>query len=260
MTYASWSQGFKSGGFNSRFNARVPADPATGAPEGAPPAFDPEHAESFELGAKLDPMHGMRLNLAAFSTDYNDIQLTYRFGVAPYIFNAGEATIRGVEGELHYAPSADWVFDGNFSYLDDEFNKIANVTFGGAAPTSIPVTLNSQLAYVPEWQGSAALEYTAHLGANLQLATRGEVIYTGAQFFDTGNTVAIAQNDDVTTYNLSFVLRRDDQPWRLRLAVKNLSDEIYPIAGNSSLTTGSGYAEIAYNRGREAVLSLSTDF
>jgi iron complex outermembrane receptor protein len=260
MTYASWSQGFKSGGFNSRFNAPVPADPATGNPALHPPAFDPETAESYEIGVKLDPAPGLRINLAAFDTTYEDIQLTYRFGTAPYIFNAGVATIRGFEAELHYAPSTDWLFEGNFSYLDDEFDEIRPVTYGGAPPSSVPVTLNSQLPYVPEWQGSAALEYVAHLWSGMSLRSRGEVVYTGAQFFDTGNTVDIAQMDDITTYNLSFVLESDSQPWQVRLGFKNITDEVYPIAGNSSLTTGAGYAEIAYNRGSEVTLSLSTEF
>ena len=38
------------------------------------------------------------------------------------------------------------------------------------------------------------------------------------------------------------------------------TDELYPIAGNSSLTTGSGYAEIAYARPREYFASINLDF
>lgn len=33
-----------------------------------------------------------------------------------------------------------------------------------------------------------------------------------------------------------------------------------PLAGNSSLTTGSGYAEIAYSRPREYVAAINFDF
>ncbi|MDP3738056.1 MAG: TonB-dependent receptor [Hyphomonadaceae bacterium] len=259
MTYASWSQGFKSGGFNSRFNAPVPADPVTGAPALTPPAFGPENAESYEIGIKLDPAPKLRINLAAFHTTYDDIQLTYRFGVAPYIFNAGEATIKGFEGEFFFEPTDDWTLDANFSYLDDQFERVATVTFGGQQPTSVPVTLASQLPYVPEWQGGAAAQYAAHLGSFV-LTTRGEVVHVGSQFFDTGNTPQIAQTEDVTTYNVSLTLEKDSDPWRLKLAFRNLTDEVYPVAGNSSLTTGAGYAEIAYDRGSETVISLSTRF
>jgi iron complex outermembrane receptor protein len=35
------------------------------------------------------------------------------------------------------------------------------------------------------------------------------------------------------------------------LGVNNATDKLYAVAGNSSLSTGSGYAEIAYARPRE---------
>ena len=57
MTYLSWSEGFKSGGFNQRYNAAPPGN--------APISFGAETAESFELGLKLDPSDTLRVNLAA---------------------------------------------------------------------------------------------------------------------------------------------------------------------------------------------------
>ena len=42
--------------------------------------------------------------------------------------------------------------------------------------------------------------------------------------------------------------------------VDNITDEIFPIAGNSSLGTGSGYAEIAYDRGRTWYIGLEREF
>jgi len=54
--------------------------------------------------------------------------------------------------------------------------------------------------------------------------------------------------------------RGEDSPWQLTLGVNNATDETYPIAGNSSLTTGSGYAEIAYSRPREWFATLQYEF
>jgi iron complex outermembrane receptor protein len=68
MSYVSWSEGFKSGGFNQRYNAAPPGN--------EPISFGAETAESFEIGLKLDPLDTLRINLAAFSTDYDDIQMT----------------------------------------------------------------------------------------------------------------------------------------------------------------------------------------
>jgi iron complex outermembrane receptor protein len=44
------------------------------------------------------------------------------------------------------------------------------------------------------------------------------------------------------------------------LGVNNATDKLYPIAGNSSLSTGSGYAEIAYARPREYFGQVSYSF
>ena len=98
-TYASYARSFKSGGFNTRYNAPPPGN--------LPVPFDEEKVDSFELGAKLDIGRRFRLNLAAFHADYDDIQLIFRQGVVPLLFNAGEATIRGLEAELSvYRPAA----------------------------------------------------------------------------------------------------------------------------------------------------------
>jgi iron complex outermembrane receptor protein len=52
----------------------------------------------------------------------------------------------------------------------------------------------------------------------------------------------------------------DDDKWRIVLAGSNLTDEDYPVAGTSSLTTASGYAEIIYARPRSVQLSVTRNF
>jgi iron complex outermembrane recepter protein len=247
MTYLSWTQGFKSGGFNSRFNGVVPG--------GAPPAFDPEKADSLELGAKLDISNQLRINAALFSTSYDDLQFTYRIGTAPFLFNAGEASIDGLDLELEYAPTAALLVSTGFGYLDASIDSVSTIV---GATTS--VTTHSELPYTPEFQGNASAAYIVPMGARLTVTPRLEVVYTASQFFDAGNTVEIAQNDSITLLNFGLTVESDSGGWRLAAGLNNITDELYPIAGNSSLTTSSGYAEIAYNRGREAFLSLTKRF
>ncbi len=115
-TYASYSRSFKSGGFNTRYNAPPPGF--------VPVPFDEEKVDSFELGAKLDIGRDLRLNLAAFRADYDDMQMIFRQGVVPLLFNAGEATIKGVEAELRYRPTWGLILEGGLSTLDDEIKSI----------------------------------------------------------------------------------------------------------------------------------------
>jgi len=247
MTYANFSQGFKSGGFNGRFNGVVAS--------GRPPEFDPEKADSYEIGAKLDISSAARINLAAFQTKYKDLQFTYRVGTAPFLFNAGRATIQGIEADFQFVPVRNLIIEGGFGILDDSIDSVSTIVGATTA-----VTTDSALPYTPSFQGNAAISYTAEIGSHFELTPRVEVIHTAHQFFDAGNTVEIAQNDDVTRLNIGLTLENVDDGWTLRAGVQNVTDEVYPIAGNSSLTTGSGYAEIAYNRGREAQVSFTKRF
>jgi iron complex outermembrane receptor protein len=252
MTYLSWSEGFKSGGFNQRYNAAPPGN--------APISFGAETAESFEIGLKLDPLDTLRINIAAFSTDYDDIQMTYRLGVVPLLFNAGVASIDGGELELEFAPTEDFRLDATIGYLDAKFDSItAPPPFGPVSPTAT-ATLSSRLPFTPEWQGHLGMSYTFHPGANWSLTPRVDWSHTAEQFFDAGNSAEIAQNEAIDLLSASLTLASDDDKWRIVLGGSNLTDELYPVAGTSSLTTASGYSEIIYARPRSVTLNVTRNF
>jgi iron complex outermembrane receptor protein len=252
MTYLSWSEGFKSGGFNQRYNAAPPGN--------APISFNPETAESWEVGFKMDPSDTVRLNIALFTTDYDDIQMTYRLGVVPLLFNAGVASITGGELELEFAPTAAFRLDGSLGYLWSEFDKITPPPpFGPVTPTAT-ATLKSRLPFTPEWQAHLGLSYDFQAGSNWKLTPRADVSFTESQFFDAGNSREIAQLEGITLVNVSLALGSDDSRWRFVLSGNNLTDEQYPVAGTSSLTTASGYSEIIYSRPRSVALSATFNF
>jgi iron complex outermembrane receptor protein len=252
MTYVSWAEGFKSGGFNQRYNAAPP--------DNAPISFDPETAETIELGLKLNPTDYLRINIAAFSSDYDDIQMTYRLGVVPLLFNAGVASIDGAELELEFAPTQDLRIDASLGYLDASFDSITPPPpFGPVTPTAT-ATLDSRLPFTPEWQGHLGISHGFDVGGSWKLTPRVDVSYTASQFFDAGNSIDIAQNDDITLVNASLSLSSDDDKWRFALSGNNLTDEEYPVAGTSSLTTASGYSEIIYARPRSVSVSATWSF
>lgn len=252
MTYVAWSQGFKSGGFNQRYNA--------GPPGFVPIAFDEESAATFEIGIKANPSDRLRINAAVFTTDYDDIQLTYRLGVVPLLFNAGTATIEGAELELEFAPVDDLLLSASVGYLDDKFDRITPPPpFGTLMPTG-SATLRSELPFTPKWQGHLGLSYSFDISASLALKPSVNASYTDAQFFDAGNSAAIAQTESVTVVNASITLQRVGGPWRATAGVNNLTDELYPLAGTSNLATASGYAEIVYARPRNYFVSLAYEF
>jgi len=243
MTYASWSQGFKSGGFNQRYN---------GAPPGNLPVdFDEETAETVELGFKSEFGGSFRLNGAIFSTDYDDMQLTYRLGIVPLLFNAGKSKIEGAELEFTFAPG-NLLVEGSLGYLDNEFKEIAIVP--GTTQTVGP---NNRLPFTPQWQGNTGIGYDFDFGSST-LTPRLNVSYTDKQFFDAANSVEVAQLEDVTILNASLTWQME--AWKVRGGVNNVTDERYRVAGNSSISTAAGYAEVIYSRPRNWFLSAECKF
>jgi iron complex outermembrane receptor protein len=262
MTYLSYSEGFKGGGWNSHFND----PPLSAAEQAALHEFRPEEAETIEIGAKFDLANSVRLNLAVFTSDYTDMQVTYRgpfrappamSGVAPFITNAGKASIDGAEAELTWRPMSDLLLDASIGYLDATIDDLENLPLAIIPPGLVE---GNKLPFAPDMQAHVGIEYTAHAGS-LAITPRIDASYQDTTFFDANNTREIAQLDTVTTVNAQVKISRGGGgPWRVTLGVNNATDELYPVAGNSSLTTGSGYAEIAYARPREWFANFQYEF
>ena len=109
-------------------------------------------------------------------------------------------------------------------------------------------------------QANLGIAYTANLDNGWALTPRVDLSRNGDTFFDANNTVEIAQLDTVTVLNLSLAIEPGDEKWRVFAGVNNATDQVYPTGGNSSLGTGSGYAEVAFARPREFFISFSYDF
>ena len=92
LAYTSISTGFKSGGFNGRAQSTVFI------------AFNPERATTYEAGLKSELLdRRLRLNAAAYITNYNDIQTTLNVNdpvtgvVTNVVANPADARIKGLE-------------------------------------------------------------------------------------------------------------------------------------------------------------------
>ena len=250
MGYASYSQGFKSGGFNRRYNSLLQAD-------GTPLGYDEETAESIELGFKANPDASLRLNGAVFSNSYDDIQLTYRVGPAPLLFNAGKATIKGAELELYYSPTDDFTLDASVGLLDAKLDEVATVPNLGAQTPSATTAVDNQLPRAPDFEGHIGASYTFAIGNNFELTPRLDVTHRSSLWFDAANGIG---EGSTTTSNGSITLANPEGNWRLILAGNNLTDETYLLAGTTSASTATGYTEGIYARPRNATLTFIKDF
>lgn len=245
-TYASYARSFKSGGFNTRYNAPPP--------DFLPVPFDEETVDSYELGAKLDVGRVFRLNVAAFRADYHDIQMIFRQGVVPLLFNAGEATIEGVEAEFHYRPALGLILEGGFSTLDDEIKSITPIP--GAVATIAP---GDELPLTPSLQGHLGLSVPIALTDRFTLTPRVDGSYTSKLIFITPGSAPLIEQDEYVVGNASLTLANTERQWQVTAGVLNLTDERYLVQGNASLAT-LGYAETIFARPRNWFIQLSFDF
>ncbi|MEO1136691.1 MAG: TonB-dependent receptor [Pseudomonadota bacterium] len=125
LYYASYSRGFKAGGFNPPASSNL----------GVSPTYDSEFINAFEIGAKLTGfMDGaLTANLAAFYYDYSGLQVS-RIVNRSSINDNVDATIWGVEGEFLYRPDDNWTFNTTLSYLNTDIGDF--FAFDPANPTA----------------------------------------------------------------------------------------------------------------------------
>jgi len=134
------------------------------------------------VGSKLDLLATpLRLNLAVFDSDYTDMQITYRgpapAGVAPFLTNAGKATIKGAEAELTWAPTVDWSLEASVGHLESRINRL-DINPLAVIP---PDCEWECLPFAPRWQAHAGIAYTAH-AAGLKLTPRVDAAYRREHF------------------------------------------------------------------------------
>lgn len=132
LIYASASTGYRSGGWSLAAASLASAIP-----------YDPEKVTNYELGVKNDidiAGRPTRLNLAAFYSDYRNVQRTTTFlipgGVINTTINAASATMKGVEGMVTTRLTPDLEISASYSYLDPQY-KVFNDIYRD------PVNLNT---------------------------------------------------------------------------------------------------------------------
>ncbi len=118
----------------------------------------------------------------------------------------------------------------------------------------------NRLPYTPELEYSVSIGYNGVTAGGYSIAPRVDFAYRDDTYWDANNTEEIAVDSSYSIINASVAFGPETGPWRGRLAVTNATDELYSTGGNSSLSTGSGYAEIAYARPREYYLMFEYDF
>lgn len=257
MAYATWSKGFKGGGFTMRYFPPVIPDPGTD-PDDIVAYAGPEKATSYEVGLKTELFNRrVRFNIAAFYTDYKDIQITYNVdpdgdgpigNFVPVLSNAASAEIKGIEVEAS-AALVDWLrVDGSLGYVDAEYKD-----FSAEALANYPAISGFRIANTPKWTVNVGATATFFDNESGRAFTRIDYAYRSGQFKEFSNEPALYQPGfGLLNASLTYVLPGE----RVQVSggVTNITDKAYISSG--VYNSGIGYAQAVVARPREWFLRL----
>lgn len=188
LAYASFTKGFKSGGYNignSPSNAQgILAD-----------SFKPEKVDAFEAGLKADALQRhLQLSVAAFYYKYSALQLNVIVDNATLIQNSGPANIYGIEGSVVARPIDDLSISLSGTLMHPKF-KESNVRLTDPLyPERGPQDVGGNfLPRAPKLTASMGIDYTAHVGNGGTLVPSFNASYKSHQYFSAFNDLGIEQ-------------------------------------------------------------------
>lgn len=225
MAYASYSKGFKSGGWTTRLQA-----PTTVAPE-----FGPEEAETYEIGLKSELFgRRLRVNLAGFHTLYKDIQLNFNQGLSPVFQNAGNARINGFEAEVVAALGEELTLNGSVAYTDAKYTSLKS---GLNSTLSCCITLDSKLPKTPEWKASIGPAFRFELDDGSLLRINSDLTYTSSMFNDSINSLPLKRKPTYVI-NGQIAYAFSQERFEIAFGMTNIFDARYIVAGGCNLSAG----------------------
>ncbi len=257
--YASYSQGFKGGGFDPRGQSTQAPDLNGDRVVDADEiydymAFEPEKVTSYELGWKGSFFdHRIYAGLAVFHADYNDMQIPASVpcvvsGINSFCgltSNAGKAQIRGIEFEGNARVFGDpggtrLNFAWSLGYLDAKFKEFLtllrvdenlNPLPGGLQP--VDVADFRKIQNTPEWTASGTLSFTTPLaGGNLNV--NSTLSYRSkSQQFEIASPMLDQKGFSIWNAAASYELPGGH--WTVGLYGKNLTNKKYISAGYNFL-------------------------
>lgn len=230
MLYGTVGTGYKDGGFDQFYlGSHRLVDPQQESLE-----FEEETVVSAEFGMKSTLLDGaMTLNLAAFRSEYDDLQTSALVGATFAVSNAGEAVTQGIEMDMRYAITHNLTMGAAVSWLDayyDEFTNAActvrqqyEARLADITPCVQDLT-DADLQYAPEWSGNLNVEWAMPITNALEFKLRADVNYSDS-FFTAQDEDPFTEADSFTKINLRLALAEMDGSWEVALVGKNLTDE-----------------------------------
>jgi iron complex outermembrane recepter protein len=224
MVYATYSRGYKGPAYNVFFNMTATQDNV----------LAPEKSNSYEVGLKSELMdRRVRLNIAAFSTEYSGYQANVpdlvNGVIVTRLINAGEVSTKGLEMDLTARVTTDFTVS---AALANTIARVKNFNCPPGAAASCDINGKS-LPYAPEWKAALRLKYNQSLSDKLSMEYGADMTWQSKTNFDLQQQPDSVQ-DSFGIINARIALQSSDG-WTVAVVGRNLTDQSY-----STLTFNAG--------------------
>ncbi|MET0657097.1 MAG: TonB-dependent receptor, partial [Steroidobacteraceae bacterium] len=241
--YVSYNRGIKSGGFDL-------------LGPGAPP-YKPEILDAYEIGLKSELLdRRIRLNLAAYYYDYQDIQVSSNPQGTIVTNNAASAKVKGAEAELEFAVTQQLRIYAGANFMKGEYGDYPNPTIFPPSPFDPPVSLanadGQDMVRVPKFTGNLSVIYAVESAVGtFDLAA--SAFHSSRFYWDVDNRL---DSPAYTVYGSSVTWHSSNEKFDVRLWGENLTDKHYLITG---VPNGNGDS-IQFAAPRTYGITLGTHF
>ncbi|RVU41856.1 TonB-dependent receptor [Rheinheimera riviphila] len=253
MYYGSYTDGFKSGGFDMR--AVKSLNPSADQP------YQPETVDTFELGVKSEWFERrLRLNAAVFSSAYDDMQVTVQRAVgnnvASQVLNAASASIDGLELEATLAATDALQLNLIVGYTDANFDEVR--VFDIPSQSVIDVSNLWSFANTPKLTGTFGGKYVMEVGGGELVLNAAMSHRSDTQIFELPSMLDFGS---YTLFNAGATWYAPDGHWDVSLQGRNLGNKEVRIAGyNFALLAGEQTITGYYADPRTVSLSVGYRF
>ncbi len=234
LTYVSYNRGVKGGGYNAPLFPAYIAD-VNGM------TFKPETLTSYEVGGKSVFLnHTLRLNGAAYYYDYKDYQaLVYVVGLLQQVVNA-DATHKGAELELEWAPSESWHVGVGVAYVDAIVKDVLARCCTGPNNDQ-RISGDFVPGNAPRWTANALARYTFAAGSG-HMSFQVDGNYLSSFWFNLTDLPVVEQSGfGIANARVNYTPANGK--WEAGASLENLADKHYGTMGFDN-TSINGLAQV----------------
>ena len=215
--YASWSRGYRSGGYNLR-NTEFPI-------VFGPGPFDEEQADAFEIGYKAEWERG-QFNLSIFRTEMSDMQREVNLpsptaGVLQLIQNTADAEIVGFEADGTFALTDNFTLKASMGWLSANYTEVRFDLNGDGRVDSADEDLS--LPRAPDLTYNITGIYDIDLGNAGYISALGSFGYRDAIAFTDNNRGFINEQEQL---DVAIDYHMGNGNWTFSLYGRNLLDNV----------------------------------